>query len=146
MITTVLLKLHQVTFGNIQKKNTKYSVSVFILEILTFWEEIPAGAVPAAGIGCRDLTQGRTNCGKQRFFRTRHQASQYLLHFAPHLLDRVEIGTVRRKKTQFSMTRIDNLFHFLRFVRTQIVHDNNISWTQNGGKYLLNVRLKYLLV
>ena len=82
---------------------------------MLFGNEGAAGSGPTCGIGGRDPAQGRGDRLEERLFRPRHQPTQYLLHLAPHLLDRIQVRTVRGKKTEFLVFAADSSININRF-------------------------------
>jgi hypothetical protein len=72
--------------------------------------------------------------------------AQERLQFGKHLLDRVEIGTVRRQKAKLRAHGFDRRAHRGLLVDGQIVEDDHIAGPEGGHQHLVDVRAKTRLV
>jgi hypothetical protein len=57
-------------------------------------------------------------------------------------LDRIEIGTVRRQKSELRADRFDRRPNLGLFVDGQVVEDDDITWPEGGHQDLLDIRAK----
>jgi hypothetical protein len=83
---------------------------------------------------------------EQLFFCSWLYSTQYLLGFAPHLLNRIEIRAIGREKQHFRLAFADALAGFLRFMSSEIVHDNNLTGPQGWRETFFYVSIKHLAI
>jgi len=62
--------------------------------------------------------------------------------FREALLDRIEVGRIRRQVAQFGAGGLDDLPHHRVFVRRQIVHHDDVAGRQSGHQALTQIRDK----
>ena len=68
--------------------------------------------------------------------------AQERLQFGECELDRIEIGTVRRQKSELRAYRFDRHSNLGLFVDGQVVEDDDITWPESGHEDLLDIRAK----
>ena len=76
-----------------------------------------------------DLVEAARSRRAQKRFQLRER------HF-----DRIEVGTVRREKSQPSAGAFNRRLDFRLFVRRQVIEDDDIARAQGGNEDLLDVR------
>ena len=95
--------------------------------------------------------------GGEEFERDRHQGgdvvegprpgrAQERLQFGKHLLDWIEIGTVRRQKSELRANAFDRRANFGLLVDGQVVEDDHIAWSERGHQNLVDIRAKTEIV
>ena len=67
------------------------------------------------------------------------RAFEQPLEFGKRLLDRIEIGTVRRQVNQAGALRLDGLLHAHPLMAGQVVHDHDVALVKRRRQLLLNV-------
>jgi hypothetical protein len=72
------------------------------------------------------VVQGLDAAGRQR--------PQLALHLAPQVLDRVEVGRVRRQVAQLGAGGLDRLAHSGRLVRAEVVHHDHVAGRNCGAR------------
>ncbi len=78
----------------------------------------------------------------ESFSRTSALSTQKRLHFGESLLNRREIGRIRRQEQEVTPSSFDSLFHARSLMNAQIIQDHDLSGTQAGSKQLLYIDLK----
>src|SRR5258708_27245429 len=78
----------------------------------------------------------------ESFSRTSALSTQKRLHFGESLLNRREIGRIRRQEQEVTPSSFDSLFHARSLMNAQIIQDHDLSGTQAGSKQLLYINLK----
>ena len=70
------------------------------------------------------------------------RGSQEGVQFGERELDRVEVGTIGREKSELGAGRFDGGADLGLFVHGQVVEDDDVAWSQRGHQDLLDVRQK----
>ena len=72
--------------------------------------------------------------------------SQEQFEFGEDLLDRIEVGAVRRQEQQLGACRPDGLAHGLALVAAEVVHDDDIAGRERRHEELLDIGSEELAV
>jgi len=89
--------------------------------------------------------QSPSDCGIEFSWRPCLGRAQGLFDFAPHVLNRVEVGTVGRQEAQCCATVIDQNRATLVFVCGKVVGNDDIARAQSGTENLSEIFAENLL-
>lgn len=73
-------------------------------------------------------------------------AAEHGFDFAPHLLDRVEVGRVGRQEENLGTGAVDEGKGSLAFMGTEVVHHDDVAWTQRGSQDFAYVGVEHLRI
>ena len=68
--------------------------------------------------------------------------AQVRLEFGEGLLDRIEVGRVRRQVAKRGAGLFDQAAHLFALVRTEIVHDDDVAWLKGRNERLFDIGLE----
>jgi hypothetical protein len=106
-----------------------------------------AGVSEVVRAFCRsDFGQCVCDCRDQGVEGPRGGFSQQSFDLGEELLDRIEIGTVSGKVSQFGACGFDGLLDAGHFVAGKIVHHDDVASTQGGDEALLDIGAEALAV
>lgn len=94
---------------------------------------------PSQSVRLGYISEGFPYCPSQRTPRSGSYCSQSRLDLRPAFLNRGKVRRIGRQVYQLCSTRCDCFFNADNFVRTQIVHYNNVSFLQSRAKHALHI-------
>jgi hypothetical protein len=103
---------------------------------------IPGMLEPAKGIAARHRSHRRSDGLDQRLVSPCGCPTQAGFDLGERLLDRGEVGGVRRQIQQATLPGFHQLANALSLMCSQVVQDDDLAWLQLRGQHLAHIRFK----